>query len=54
MRLEPSIARDETRDAIAWYFGIRTEEEISEKLLRLSSAKLDEIMNLYYDEMDNG
>lgn len=50
MKLEPSITRDETRDAIKWYFGVRSEEEVSEKLLRLSSAKIDEIMNLYYDE----
>jgi hypothetical protein len=54
MKLEPSITRDETREAISWYYGIRSEEEISEKLLRISSAKLDEIMNLYYDEVDNG
>lgn len=50
MKLEPSITRDETREAVAWYFGIRSDEEISEKLLRLSPAKLDEIMNFYYDE----
>lgn len=50
MKLEPSITRDETRDAIRWYFGIRTEEEVDDKLRRISAAQLDEVMNVYYDE----
>jgi hypothetical protein len=51
MKLEPSITRDETRDAVKWFFGIHSEEELNDKLRRISAAQLDEVMNAYYDEI---